>query len=147
MQKNINPSRKALDALAAETGWTPAFSEVRRSQATESARGAWQRKLFIDKMMEDDSPNIEDWPRVIRDAILSQHGMDEQLDCLFKTPFPYQLERCEHWCFFPADYMSDEAITARFKRKFGIREFVWYENPKKNPLMKCCIHYHVFVKK
>jgi hypothetical protein len=142
-----NSSRKALDALAAETAWTPAFSEVRRSRATERARGAWQRQLFLDKMLDDDSPNLDEWPRVIRDAILQQHGMDDQLDCLFKTPFPYQLKHCEHWCFFPADYMSDEAITARFKCEFGIRELVWYQNPKQNPLMKCSIHFHVFVKK
>ena len=142
-----NPSRKALDALAAETAWTPAFSEVRRSRATERARGAWQRQLFLDKMMEDDSPNLEEWSRIVRDAILEQHGMDDRLNCLFKTPFPYQLKHCEHWCFFPADYMSDEAITELLKAKFKDKGFVFYKNPKASTMMKFCEIFHVFVKK
>ena len=147
MQKNISPSKQELDALAMKTGWTPAFSEVRRSRATERARGAWQRQLFLDKMLDDDSPNLEDWPRVIRDAILQQHGMDEKLDCLFKTPFPYQLKHCEHWCYFPAFRSSTVEITELLKAKFKDKEFVFYKNPKKSPLMNCCLHLHVFVKK
>ena len=146
MQTQINSEASALDALAAETGWTPAFSEVRRSQATESARGAWQRQLFLDKMLDDDSPNLEDWPRVIRDAIVEQHR-DSRLDCLFKTPFPYQLKHCEHWCYFPAFRSSTVEITELLKANFKENAFVFYKNPKKSPLNLCCVHYHVFIKK
>ena len=147
MQIQIDCSRTALDTLAAQTGWTPTFSEVRRSEDTEHARGAWQRQLFVDTMLDDDSPNLEDWPLVIRDAILEQHGMDSQLDCLFKTPFPYQVKHCEHWCYFPAFRSSTVEITELLKAKFKGKAFVFYKNPKKSRLMNCCLHLHVFVKK
>jgi hypothetical protein len=137
------PSKRALDLLSNFTGWTPAFSEVRRTRAVEKARGAWQRDLYLRKMPLDD-PN--QWDRVIRDEIMKMFNHDEP-DLLQKNRFPYNLQNCIHYILWPLNpYRTNEEVTMRLKTLLKEREFVWYVNPKPR-MAEVGVHYHVFINK
>ena len=72
----VDSSRSGLNALSSATRWTPAFSEVRRSNETEKRRGEWQRNLYLSAMTNEESPPYAQWPFVIRNAIVHEHGSD-----------------------------------------------------------------------
>ena len=142
----VDSSRSGLNALSSATGWTPAFSEVRRSNETEKRRGEWQRNLYLSAMTNEESPPYAQWPFVIRNTIVHEHGSDAHGDCFFATPYPYATKKCQHFLFFPAFDLQTAEIDQRLTNKLPGQDFVWYCNPK-SKLKQCGKHYHVFVKK
>tara|TARA_B110000967_G_C18758202_1_gene496458 strand:- start:449 stop:901 length:453 start_codon:yes stop_codon:yes gene_type:complete len=148
IRSHIAADQESLDKLAQLTEWTPSFQEVRRSAVTETSRSSWQRKLYVDEMLANGTTDcaVDGWPRVVRDAILQQHGTDDDGDCFFHSPFPYRVEKCTHCVFFPALRLTNKEITAKLEILLKEQQFVWYENPKPSLLFESGKHYHVFIK-
>jgi len=144
LQAHLDPTTFSLEESFRKTAWTPRYREVRRSAAIESARGEWQRNLYMTHFFMKD---IAGWPSFLHRHVLSE-ALGERDRALVKNRFPYALQNSEHYVLWTRTHeLSREDITNWIRTQLPQKDFVWYKNPKPTMISSVSEHYHVFVKK
>lgn len=131
----VSSDGAVLSTLHAFYPWIPSD---RQTRPTESMRAAKER-FFTGKTLAQ-----------LEDDIISEHALTRGESALVLCPFPYATEGVHYvlWIMVADDRPPSEAnVTACIRAHAsarGVREFVWYENPKKSVVSSRLHHVHVF---
>lgn len=129
----VSSDAAVLSTLHAFYPWIPSDKQTR---PTDSTRAAKERFLSGKPLVQ------------LEDELISEHALRPGESALVLCPFPYATEGVHYILWMMADDLPSEATITNCIRAhtsaLGVREFVWYENPKKSVVSSRLHHVHVF---
>ena len=129
----ISSDAAVLSELHSFYPWIPGEEQIRPTESTRAAK----KQCLEGKTL-----------RQVEEEIISAHTLTRNKSALVPCPFPYATDGAHYILWVMGDELpSEDYLTDCIRRHaiaLGVREFVWYENPKMSVVSSHLHHVHVF---
>lgn len=129
----ISSDAAVLSELHSFYPWIPGEEQIRPTESTRAAK----KQCLEGKTL-----------RQVEEEIISAHTLTRHKSALVPCPFPYATDGAHYILWVMGDEVpSEDYLTDCIRRHaiaLGVREFVWYENPKMSVVSSRLHHVHVF---